>query len=69
MLYVINNKFYILAAGYYREVIVKVNPADKNDYVLEVVRDSKKIEANDSVVRQQISVEEAYKKNKIKSEN
>lgn len=60
MLYIINNKYYILVSGYYKEVIVKVNPADKSDYIVEVVKNGKKIEADDRHIVAQISVKDAY---------
>ena len=61
MLYLIEGKVFIKASGYYKEVIVKRNPKDKKDYLVEVVKSGEKIEAKHDEMRLTISVEDAFK--------
>lgn len=59
MLYEIEDKFFIVASGYYREVVVK---KDKDNYTVIPVKNGKKIYQNINDNYKKVKVAEAYNK-------
>lgn len=65
MLYYIDEKFYVLASGYFREVTVE--KIGEDNYDVRVKQDGKNIEYVHNEYRPQISLKEAYEKSHRKS--
>lgn len=61
MLYLINGKVFIKASGYYKEVIVKKNPKERNDFLVEIVKGGERIEAKHDEMRPIITIRDAFR--------
>lgn len=62
MLYVIEDKYYILTNGYYKEVEVVKNPKVKDDFIVKYVSKGKQIEASKEDIYPQVNYKEVAKK-------